>query len=66
MKGNKTTGMVLLVAGIVVVLVSVTADCIGMGGFPGFGYKQITGTILGIVMIIVGLTLLPKRAKLIQ
>ena len=66
MNGKKITGMVLLVAGVVVVIVSVAADYIGMGGFSGFGYKQITGTILGIVMIVVGLVLLPKRVKIIQ
>ena len=66
MSGKKTTGMVLLVAGVVIVIVSVAADYIGMGGFPGFGYKQITGTILGIVMIVVGLALLPKRVKVVQ
>jgi len=66
MKRNKTTGMVLCAAGIVVVLISVAADCIGMGAFPGFGYKQIIGTLVGIVMIVVGLGLLPKRVKVIQ
>jgi len=66
MNGKKITGMVLFVAGAVIVIVSVAADYIGMGGFPGFGYKQITGTILGIVMIVVGLALLPKRVKVVQ
>ena len=66
MKRNKTAGIVLLAAGIVIVIVSVAADCIGMGAFPGFGYKQIIGTLVGIVMIVVGLGLLPKRVKVIE
>jgi hypothetical protein len=66
MERNKTTGIVLLAAGIVVVIVSVAADSIGMGAFPGFGYKQIIGTLVGIAMIVVGLGLLPKRVKVIQ
>ena len=66
MKRDKTTGIVLIVAGIAVVIVSVAADSIGMGAFPGFGYKQIIGTLVGIVMIVAGLGLLPKRVKVIQ
>ena len=66
MSGKKTTGAALLVAGVVVLVVSAGADYIGMGAFPGFGYKQIIGTIVGIVMIAVGLTFLPKRVKVIQ
>ena len=66
MNGKRTTGMVLLVGGVVLVIASACADYIGMGDFPGFGYKQIIGTIVGIVMIVVGLVLLPKRVKIIQ
>jgi len=66
MKGKRTTGMVLLVAGVLILIISAAADYIAMGAFPGFGYKQIAGTIVGVVMIVVGLGLLSQRVKVIQ
>jgi hypothetical protein len=63
---KKTRAIVLLAAGVVIVIVSVAADSIGLGAFPGFGYKQIIGTLVGIGVILVGLALLPKRVKVIE
>jgi hypothetical protein len=56
MGGKKAIGIVVLVVGIIVLLVSVFAYPIGLGG-PGFGPKQIAGTIVGAIVAIVGLTL---------
>ena len=63
MKDKKTTGIILLVIGIIASIVSITADYIGLGQFPGFGWKQIVGTIVGVVVIGIGLTLIPKVPK---
>ena len=30
---------------------SLTADLIGLGGYPGFGWKQILGTLVALVMV---------------
>ena len=57
MGGKKTTGIVLLVVGIVILLLSLIADPIGIGGSPGFGAYQIVGAIVGAVVAIVGLVL---------
>jgi hypothetical protein len=40
--------------GALVALVSVLADAVGIGGEPGFGYKQGAGFLLGIALIIAG------------
>lgn len=66
MNVKRTLGTALLVAGVIIVIISVAADYIGMGAFPAFGYKQIIGAIVGIVMIVVGSALLPRRAKVIE
>ena len=42
---------VLLVVGTALGLVSLTADLIGIGGYPGFGWKQTLGTAVAIVMV---------------
>jgi hypothetical protein len=61
MGGKKTVGLVVLVVGIVVLLLSLVADPIGIGGHPGFGAYQIAGTIVGAIVTVVGLVLTLKR-----
>ncbi len=62
MFGSKTASIVLLIIGIGLLAVSVSADVIGIGNVPGFGYRQMLGTFTGAVIILVaGLFLtLPK------
>ncbi len=52
---NRTRGLVLIAAGALLVLVAVSADAIGLGGHPGFGWKQILGTVVGVAVAVVGL-----------
>jgi len=61
MGGKKTEGIVLLVVGIVVLLLSLLADLIRIGGHPGFGYYQIVGIIVGAIVTVVGLVLTLKK-----
>ncbi len=51
---QKTLGVGLLVVGGLLFLVSAAADTIGVGAAPGFGWKQITGVIAGVVLAAVG------------
>lgn len=60
MGGKKTAGIVLLVIGIVILLLSLLAYPIGIGG-PGFGPYQIAGTVVGAVVTIVGLVLILRK-----
>ena len=45
---------IVLGLGVLVALVSVLADVFGIGGQPGFGYKQGAGFLVGVALIIVG------------
>jgi hypothetical protein len=47
--------------GVLVVLVSVLADVLRIGGEPGFGYKQGVGVFVGLALIIAGIVCKPKR-----
>ena len=58
--GGKTVGIVVLVVGIVVLLLSLAAYPIGIGG-PAFGPYQIAGTIVGAIVTVVGLVLTLKK-----
>jgi len=61
---KKIIGIILLIAGIIVAVVSLTADIIGISGDPlNFGWKQILGTSGGIVVLMVGLWFLQAKKK---
>jgi hypothetical protein len=59
---QKTLGTLLLVAGIVLILVSLLADVIGIGGKPGIGLKQVCGAAAGIVIAIIGMIMKNRAA----
>jgi len=61
MEGKKTAGIILLVAGIVILALSLAADPLGIGVSPEFGWRQITGAIVGAIAIVVGLVLTLKK-----
>jgi len=46
---------VLLVVGLLIVLVSLTADVVGIGEGTGIGWKQITGSIIGLAVAAIGI-----------
>ena len=54
MGNRKTIGIALIVIGVVALIVSLAADVIGLGGAPGFGYKQIVGALVGVIVAAVG------------
>ena len=43
---------VLLVTGTLLGVVSLTADLLGIGAFPGFGWKQALGTAAALGLVI--------------
>jgi len=58
MGGRKTAGIVLLVVGFVVLVLSLFSDTLGLGGSNSvFGPYQIAGTIVGVIVAVVGLVL---------
>lgn len=46
--------VVLVVIGVALALISVLADAVGVGTGPGFGWKQIVGTVVGVVIAGIG------------
>lgn len=50
----RTRGFVLIGAGAVLALVALAADPLGLGGYPGIGWKQILGMLAGAAAAIVG------------
>ncbi len=64
MGNKKVIGIVLLVAGFVLMFVSLMADRIGIGGTPGFGYWQSLGSVAGGFVTAAGFYLASGNRKL--
>jgi hypothetical protein len=62
MGNRKTIGLALLVSGLILLIASAGADIVGLGASGNFGWKQITGTIAGIAVAVVGFVLYSKKA----
>ena len=59
---NKTIGIGLLIIGVIMMIVSISADLTGLGQDPlNFGWKQILGAMAGLVVINVGVWVLIIR-----
>lgn len=43
---------IVLVAGTLLGVISLTADLLGLGAFPGFGWKQVIGTATALWLVI--------------
>ena len=54
---KKTISLIAIILGVVVALVSLTADLIGIGSYPGLNWAQLTGTAIGLLLILLGLRL---------
>lgn len=64
MRNNKTIGIVLLIVGIAIFALSLIADSIGIGhGHARFGYKQILGIIVGVIVTVVGSVLTLRKMR---
>ena len=61
MVSKKTIGIVVLVVGILILILSLIADVIGIGGSPVFGYRQIIGVVVGAIVTVVGLLLTREK-----
>ena len=61
MGNKKTIGTVLLVVGVILLIVALAADALGIGGAVGFGYKQIIGAVVGVIVAVVGFVLYSRK-----
>lgn len=52
---KRSLGIATLVLGVLVFLVSLTADNLGLGSSPALGWKQITGAVVGVALAAYGM-----------
>lgn len=60
---NKTVGLISLIGGGLLLLISLLADLIGLGSYPGLNWAQLTGAAVGLVVLIIGIWLTIRRPK---
>ena len=52
---SKTTNIIIILFGGILFIISLLADWIGIGSYPGINWAQITGAAVGIVILIIGI-----------
>ncbi len=60
MNGKKKVGIISLVVGTVILVLSLVADLIGIGR-PGFGGIQTAGTVVGACVVVAALLMTFKK-----
>jgi hypothetical protein len=55
---------IILVVGVLIFLVSLTADAFGIGEGTGIGWKQITGSLVGLAVAAIGIVQMRKKKGL--
>jgi len=51
---KKSLGLLVVIVGILLLLVSLIADYVGIGRSPGVGWIQIVGAVVGVLLAVVG------------
>lgn len=57
------TGRVLVVLGVVLFGISILADYVGLGRYPGFGIRQTAGAVLGVLLVVAAFVVRSRRAR---
>ena len=60
---KRTMAYLVIALGAVVLIISLAADSLGIGGAPGIGWKQLTGAPVGLIVMIYGVWLALRKAK---
>jgi hypothetical protein len=51
---KKTLGLIITIIGIIVLIISLFADFLGIGGYPGIGMRQTIGIIISVTILVIG------------
>ena len=52
---KKVIRLIIIILGGILLILSLTADMIGIGSYPGFNYAQILGAVVGLAALIFGI-----------
>jgi hypothetical protein len=60
---NKLVGWIGIIVGVLLILISLGADLIGIGTYPGINSAQLVGMAGGLVVLALGVFVLLKKQK---
>ncbi len=60
---HRVTALLLIGIGFVLILLSLLADTVGIGGGEGFGYQQLIGIIVGLALILGAVALVTRTTS---
>ena len=60
---HKTVSLILIIGGVLLFVVSLGADWVGIGTYPGFNYAQYGGMAVGLVFLAYGLQKIRAKNK---
>ena len=60
---HTTVSLILIIGGILLLVVSLGADWVGIGTYPGFNYAQYGGMAVGLVFLAYGLQKIRAKNK---
>ena len=60
---KRTMAYLVIALGAVVLIISLAADSLGIGGAPGIGWKQLAGAAVGLIVMVCGVWLASRKAK---
>jgi len=52
---KRTLGIILIILGVLLAVVSLAADSLGLGNGMGIGWKQILGAVIGVLVAVGGI-----------
>ena len=55
--------ILIFILGLLLFILSLAADYIGIGSYPGMHWAQITGAVIGLLVTLLGVYLLKKPGK---
>ena len=60
---KKTISLAIIIVGLLVTIISLIADFIGIGSYPGINTAQFGGIAIGLIIILIGLILIRKKGE---
>jgi membrane associated rhomboid family serine protease len=60
---KKTIYLIVIIIGAILTLISLIADFIGIGSYPGINSAQLAGIVIGLIIVSIGLILMRAKSK---
>jgi hypothetical protein len=60
---KKTISLIIIIVSVLLIIISLTADLIGIGSYPGINYAQLIGAGIGLAGLVFGIWLNRKKEE---